>query len=507
MTLILLLAMFHGGQVGFEDPRPYTPNDTVLFALSDVQATQDAETLKTYRYLSLANFPAAVRAEKIHNLNFVLNSLSRRQSVVYVQPIAGSNNTVVRVDLHQLRMSPSAWDTLAAKGSGPVRVSLKQDQPEPYYTLNLNELLTGDTAGSTTKTKKVQRKDANGELLYAGGDITKPIYDDVAITEAKGLVAGTWFDITTYRALQTATCTSYPILRADWFVANASLAPAYNELLGIKTLDDFHNLVRYRSADDDLAGRAVVANSQLVSLYQRGIMFTPKTNGTYWQTFDYLKSSGLNNLLKDPLSRKRDAGEVFAELPNGLQAFSLIDGNNKIIDVADGNIVTDQNGPWRHTLVWNGLYSCTNCHKNGAQDLLDEVRPLSTAPSSLMTKKQKGFEDFVDQYTKNMEAELASTRVRYALAIGTATGGRKPEDNTTKYAQMFVEYWQKPVTMKEAAAEVGCTPNQLSGILGRIIGPDPAITTLLRGRPLRRDLWEAAFSQAATSVYKDLGKK
>lgn len=498
MLPIIVSIVMASGQT-FDDPKPYSPNDTVLFALSDVQ-TLDPAVAKHCRYLALQNFTPAERLEHIRTLNFVLNSLSRRQTAVFCVPVAGSNNAVVRMMLNEYRHGPDGWETVALKGSGPVRVTTKTDQPDPYYTINLGEL-----TGKTT-TKRVHRRDKDGDLLYHGGDITKPVYDDVNTPVAHGLAPGTWFDITAYKSLCAATTSDYPILRMDWFIAQVSLAPAYNEFLGIKTIGDFNKLVRFRTEDQDLSGRAVVADSQLVSLHQRGIEFTPKVNGTYWQTYDYLKGSGLNDLLKDPLSRRRDAGEYFAELPNGLQAFSLTDDQGKIIDVADGNIVSDQVTPWKNKLVWNGLYSCTNCHRNGAQDILDEVRPLTAPPRGLVSKRAKQFEEFVDLYSKVIEPELAQTRARYAAAVSTVTRGRTPEQNTAAYGKLFVDFQQKPLTMAMAAAEVGCTPAQLTALLGRIIEPDPAVTTLLAGRPLRRDLWEVAYPLVATAVWKDIKK-
>lgn len=488
MSVFLALLMTAYDQ--FPDPRAYSPNDTVLFALSDLQSL-DPVTQKQCRYLTMANYPAAKRFKATQHLDFILNSLSRRQSMVYCVPVAGSNGSVIRVMIQEYRHGPEGWETLARRGSGPVRVTTKEDQPEPYYSIQLGSL-----------TRKVQRKHADGSPLYYGGDTSKPVYDEVP----GGLEAGTWFDITAYRSVQTLTGSSHPLLRADWFIGNVSLNPGYSEFLGIKTLGDFHKLVRFRTEDQDLSGRAVVADSQLVSLHQRGIEFTPKVIGTYWQTYDYLKGSGVNDLLKDPLRRKRDAGEIFAELPNGLQAFALIDGQDKIIDVADGNIVSDQVTPWKNKLVWNGLYSCTNCHKNGAQDIVDEVRPLAAPPRGLITKKHAQFAELVDLYSKNMDVEIANTRARYAQAVLTATRGLKAEENTAGYGALFIEYQQKPLNMATAAAEVGCTPAQLTAILARIIEPDPAVATLLAGRPLRRDLWEVAYPLVATAVWKEIKK-
>lgn len=479
IALILLLA------VQPDDPKVYSPNDCVLFALHDLQGI-DSSLHQHCRYLTLAHVPAKQRAAYIQTLDFVLNSLSRRQSMIYCVPVLGSNHAVVRVMLNEYRQTGEGWETLAARGSGPQRVAAKTDAPDPYFSINLGEI-----------TQQVQRKDKQGNLLFWDGDRSKPVLDEI-----KGLAAGTWFDITAYRTVQTSTKSNHPILRADWFIANASLNPAYSELLGIKTLADFQKLVRYRTEDDDLSGRAVVADSQLVSLHQRGIEFTPKVNGTYWQTYDYLKSSGINNLLRNPLNRNRDAGEVFAELPNGLQAFTLVDAQNKIIDVADGNLVADQITPWKNKLVWNGLYSCTTCHRNGAQDIADEVRPLTMPPRALVSKNQKDFLEFVDKYSKDINSELQNTRLRYAAAVASATRGLKPEENTEAYGKIFIDYQQKPLTLADAAKEVGCTPPQLRETLERILQPDPAVATLLASRPLRRDLWEAAFPQIATAVYQ-----
>lgn len=486
--LLFILTMLTAS--GFDDPKPYSPNDVVLFALADAQAL-DPTISKSARYLSLAHMPPARRARYSQTLDFVLNSLSRRQSMIFAQPVAGSNGSVLRILLTEYKQTGEGWETIARRGSGPTRVVTAQDQPEPYFTINLEEL-----------TGKRHRRDKDGDLLYWNGDRSRPVYD-----EGKGgLAAGTWFNITAYTTLRTLTSSEHPILRADWFIGNATLDPGYSEMLGIKTLDDFNRMVRFRPEDQDLSGRAIVADSQLVSLHQRGIEYTPKVGGSYWQTYDYKKGSGINDLLKDPLKRKRDAGEIFAELPNGLQAFSLVDQNNKIIDVADGNIVSDQVTGWKNKLVWNGLYSCTNCHKDGARDILDEFRPLTAPPRALVSKKAAGFQEIVDAYSKNLEAELANTRTRYAVAVTAASRGLKPIENTEALNQAFLDYQQKPLTLADAAAETGCTPDQLRAILSRIIEPDPAITTLLAGRPLRRDLWEAAFPLAATAVWKELKK-
>lgn len=482
------------------DPKIFSPDDAVKFAAADAASIADPEIRYACRYLSLHNVPAAERAAYLQTIDFTLNSLSRRRGMAYVVPVNGANGSVVRIFLDNYGITTDAWESLASRGSGPVRISTKRDQPEEYFA---------SRSGETKKvTKQRQKKDAQGRPLYynPGQPNETPALEDY--TEETKVFAGTWFDPAAMLALQTATKSSYPIVRADWFLGNASLAPAYYELLGIKTHADFQDIVRYRERDYDLATKGIVTDSQEVSLHNRAILVTPTSLGRYWETFDYLSSQGDDNLLRDLVKRRRDAGEAFAEGPNGLQLFLLIDGKDKVLDVADGNIVSDQTTPWRHKLVFGGLAQCTMCHIDGGKAVNEEVRSLTQPPFGLQiptSEKQKAREVADLFFSGNVDDPLAQTKLAYRQKVAQATKGLTPEKNTAAFKKCFLDFWQKPLTLADACAEIGCTPKEFMDVLSKLKAPAPeaGITMLLAGRPVRREIWtDGSYQQAATIFYQ-----
>lgn len=418
----------------------------------------------------------------------------------YVQAVNGSNASVVRVFLDNYSITPSGFDGLATRGSGPVRISTKKDQAEEYFATGHGE--------TKQVTRQRQKKDAQGRLLYydAGSPSERPAMEEY--TEETKQFVGSWFDPAAMLALQTATKSSYPILRADWFLGNATLGPEYYNLLGIKSLKDFQDIVRFRAVDNDLASKGIVLDSSEVSLHNRAILMTPTSLGKYWQTFDYKDSQRENNLLRDLLNHRRDAGEAFSELPNGLQAFALFNGEDKLLDVADGAIVSDQSTGWREKLVYSGLAQCVICHRNGGKDISDEVRLSTKPPFGLQIptfEKQKAREVADLFFSDTVDEHLAITRAINKQKVALATRGLTPEQNTAAFQKVFLKFWQTPLTLADAAAEVGTTPAEFSKVMGALKAPapEPGIATLLGGRTLRRDVWvDGAYGQCATIFYQ-----
>jgi len=480
------------------DPRPLSPNDAVAYSLADVQGIQLDDVRYTSRYLSLAHMPAGERAEFCQVLDFVLNSLSRRRTITYCTPVTGSNGAVVRVLLEAYGISPDAWDNLAIKGSGPVRIAKKTNQPEEYFYAG---------SSKTRKvTKKRQQKNAAGELLWYDGGKTPAMedYDEIIVDH----LAGQWIDAANMLALQTATKTSYPILRADWFLANATITPAYNELLGFKTLKDFQSFVRFEARNLDLSTKGIVVNSQEVALHQRAILVTPTALGRYMETYDYFDSRGEDNLMKDLVKKRRDAGEIFAEGLNGMQFFLLINDKDEVIDFADPNVATDQNTAWRNKLVFGGMISCVGCHVDGAKSVSDEVRALTAPPIGLLipTNEKKKAEEVKDLfYSGGIEDLIVTTKAVNASRVALSTRGLTPAKNTAALKRLFVSYWQNTLTLEDAAREVGTTAAEIKPLLAamKVPSPDPTVTQLLAGRPVRRDMWlDGGMQQMATIVYQ-----
>jgi hypothetical protein len=501
ILFILILSASSGAAIKQQmppDAKPIAPNDCVMLAAADAQSVPIAHG---YRYLTLANYEPAKRPEMIQCLDYVLNSLSRRRLISYCHPVQNSNFSVVRVDLDAYGMPYDVWEQLAEKGSGPTRVTKKTDQPEPYFQLV-------SPSKKTTRVKKQrQQKDAQGRPLFYDGGRGEPAMEDYYEDQTDKTFFGNWIDAGAAAALAKATGSNHPILRADWFIGNATIAPAYNELLGFKKLEDFQDFVRYRQRDYDLATKGIVTDSQKVALHQRAVLITPTSLGRYHETFDYLTSTGDDDLLKDLVKRRRDAGEIFAEGPNGLQYYLLINGKNEIIDFADPNVATDQETHWRNKLVWGGMVSCVGCHTDGTMPVNDEVRALTKPPLALqipLVEKKKAEEVADLFFSGNIDDPLNLTRSQYASRVNIASRGLTPAKNGALLRQQFVNYQQQPLLLADAAREVGATPAEVRKVIETLKAPAPSyvLTQLIAGRPVRRDQWEAeGYSQLAPLIH------
>src|SRR5260370_27194983 len=126
-----------------------------------------------------------------------------------------------------------------------------------------------------------------------------------------------------------------------------------------------------------------------------------------------------------------DGGEIIFSLPNGLQAFMLVNEKGARLDKAPQSIVSDAKRPDR--AVVNGI-SCMSCHARGLISKKDQVRPHvenslgSFSPQEIDTVKALYvlenklsvlFARDNDQYRKALEqtgAKLTSTEPINSLA-------------------------------------------------------------------------------------------
>src|SRR5262249_51520533 len=153
------------------------------------------------------------------------------------------------------------------------------------------------------------------------------------------------------RAVMVGTATKMPLVRADWFIATASRAPLYYELLQLPAnLAELERQLRVDAAVDIQQERVARAgfNGSGVSKNNRILERHDSVHGMYWRTYDFdavpqnLVERG--NLLPDkrnifayPLgpvtppgseSFQHAAGEAIFSLPNGLHGFILVNANN-----------------------------------------------------------------------------------------------------------------------------------------------------------------------------------
>ncbi|MFO0807210.1 MAG: hypothetical protein U0746_01155 [Gemmataceae bacterium] len=290
------------------------------------------------RFFTLAHLHNDLKGTKDDDLRLiraavskVLNSLSWKRRIVIPQIVAGTEETLLAIDLRDID-----WDYNEQFGGDLWRVLLKR------YPYGL----------------KHDRFPQNPNLNRLADQVYKMTYTQV------------------------------PIIRADWFVARASQPPLYHDLLGIPETSIplekrlLGTTIRANFARDKLL-RAGWAKSG-VSSQNRMVERHEGFYGAFWKSYDFKDEEGKGNLKnfplgpqsifradKDPLDRyarfafKHDGGEIIFHLPNGLQGYMLVNGQDGRIDIGPAEVVKDkQEWAGKGTQIINGL-SCMACHAEG----------------------------------------------------------------------------------------------------------------------------------------------
>ena len=188
-------------------------------------------------------------------------------------------------------------------------------------------------------------------------------------------------DAVPHEALYVQLGTEAPVVRGDWFLAEATKAPLYDLL--VDTPDTLDELAARLGVDinDDInhPGLAEPDNLVRVGFRRSGVALHNRMlerhlgaqGQAFWVSYDFDSNEGDADLLANPLGPKdRDqqdfvhtfqhaGGEVIYTMPNGLQGYMLVDAVGNRLDEAPINIVRD---PRRtNGVVENGI-SCFGCH-------------------------------------------------------------------------------------------------------------------------------------------------
>ena len=295
-----------------------------------------------------------------------------------------------------------------------------------------------------------------------------------------------------------------PFVHVDWFLATASLPPLYNDILGLPETDraleaelDVDVAANLQTAPGIRVWRAGFNNSG-VSRNNRVIERHTSRYGAYWKSYDFAGSVGTQNVFDYPLNFTHDGGEIIFNLPNGFQAYYLIDATGNRLDVAPTTIVS--NPAASDPTVRNGL-SCIGCHTVGMkQDFEDEVRAVIEANANPPYDKAHALRLYVEKSV--MDARVSEDAERYRNALEAAGGDIKDIEPVHR----FYEAFQGPVDAAHAAAAVGLETgvfldkidkNTLLQSLGllQLVGEN--------GR-MQRDAWTAGFPKVVSALYDDI---
>ena len=105
------------------------------------------------------------------------------------------------------------------------------------------------------------------------------------------------------------------------------------------------------------------------------------------------------NIFTHPLSFTHDGGEIIFNLPNGLQAYLLVDAGGNRLNEAPISIV--RNPAASDPTVRNGL-SCIGCHTEGMKVFEDEVRGVVEQNPNPPFNKDRALRLYTDQATMDV---------------------------------------------------------------------------------------------------------
>ena len=288
-----------------------------------------------------------------------------------------------------------------------------------------------------------------------------------------------------------------PFIHVDWFLATASLPPLYHDILGLPETDrelearlEVNVVENIRNAAGKRVWRAGFSDSG-VSNHNRVVERHTSRYGAYWKSYDFAGSVGTQNIFTHPLSFTHDGGEIIFNLPNGLQAYLLVDAGGSRLDAAPINIVS--NPAASDPTVRNG-HSCIGCHTEGMKTFEDGVRAVVEKNPNPPFDKARALQLYTEQSVLDGLVLEDTERYQRALeAAGDVFGGIEP-------VQRFYEAFQGPLDAAHAAAAVGLgTEAFLQRIQGNAGLQNLGLLVLENGT-MKRDTWTEQFSEVIVAL-------
>jgi mono/diheme cytochrome c family protein len=413
--------------------RPFVPADAILKTIHDDLQKLDASGRRFARYFTLTHlYNAKLSEDELqtyrHALAKLVNSLSWGKDIVVPKPI-DELKTIYRIDLRDYQWNPKVWDLVI--------------DANPY--------------GVTYQTEMA-------------------------------------------RFCYTATGCRLPYVRGDWFVYAAARPPLYHDILQLPRTDRDLERMLHLDVDQNIRQQQVIRagfNGSGVSRNNRMIERHVSPFGAYWKSYDFASNTGRQNLFAHPLGPgvgstrfQHDGGEIIFNLPNGLQAYLLVDAKGQRIDKGPTAIVSDPKRPDR--AVENGI-SCMSCHAKGMIEKADQIRDhVDMNPKGFFKAELPVIQALYPPKEKLFEAYREDAE-RFRKAV-EATGGHL---GTTEPVAALAVRFENELDLTLAAAEVGLPTDafllgvQKNALLQRILG-----NLKVEGGTVQRTTFNEAFARA-----------
>ena len=303
----------------------------------------------------------------------------------------------------------------------------------------------------------------------------------------------------TYTTLCKETDCELPFIRADWFIATASLPPLYHDILDLpKTDRELETQLEVNVAENLKNAPGVRVwragfNESGVSVNNRIVERHKSRYGAYWKSYDFAGNVGTQNVFTHPLDFTHDGGEIIFNLPNGLQAYYLSTAIGERLDEAPIDIVSDAGA--RDPVVRNGL-SCMGCHTEGMKTFDDQVRSVIEQNPNPPYDKAQALRLYAEK--SQMDTLIRKDTERYRRALkesGGVFGGSEP-------IQQLVKQFEGPLDAAHAAAEVGMqTEDFLKEIRENRSLQNVGLLVLdVEKGSVKRDAWESQYDSVISTL-------
>jgi mono/diheme cytochrome c family protein len=306
------------------------------------------------------------------------------------------------------------------------------------------------------------------------------------------------------KAFNGLTGSEFPALRADWFVANASRPPFYHDLLQLPTGDRALERLLQVDVAADIADDNIMRagfNDSGVSKNNRLLERHDAAYGTYWRSYDFASNTGRQNLFEHPLGPNAGAtsfqpagGEMIFHLPNGLQAYMLVNAKGQRIDKGPIEIVADPRRPDQR--VEPGI-SCMSCHARGLLPKADQLRGHVEKNAAVFGKQIVDTIRATHPRQARFKAQIEEDNGRYLKAL-EKFGVRDPDQEPVNLVTLRFEGTLDGPT---AAGELGLKFDELASFLkanpgqARIFG-----SLLVKGGTAQRSTFQEHFPELARRV-------
>jgi mono/diheme cytochrome c family protein len=297
-----------------------------------------------------------------------------------------------------------------------------------------------------------------------------------------------------------------PYMRADWFVAAASVPPLYHELLGLPhTILELERRLGVDTArhlaEEKNVMRAGLRSSG-VSQNNRVLERHTSPFGSYWRSYDFRGNLGDQNIFANPLRLNSAGSEIIFNLPNGLQAYFLADAQGRRIDAAPVEIVANRNQP-DDPVIRNGR-SCIGCHFTGMKSFQDDVRPALQKLGFAQYDLDRALALYVSQDA--LDRAVAEDEDRF-LRAEEKLGGKYRDNRRDRNAHeepinALSHRFQSELPVSLAAAEVGLEPRDFEERIrwNARLNAIGLQQLMVQGGALKRDVWEKHFSDVVREL-------